>query len=430
MNPSFFLKEEFGDLRKRLLFVVLMIIVYRIGVHIPIPLVDINKITTSFDSDNIGIFSLFNLFSGGALSKVSIFSLGIMPYISSSIIIQLLSTIWDPLLQLSKEGNIGKKKISQYTRYLTVLLSFFQAIGMAKFILNATDSNFNLLLCYTTVIVTLVSGTMFLMWIGEQITENGVGNGISLLIFTSIVSSIPRIIVSTLEKARQGEIYIFSLFVMLFIFGIVIFFVVYMEGSQRRITINYARRQQGGKMYAPHVTYLPLKINISGVIPPIFASSLVLFPTTLIQWFDNKSNLLNSIKILLLPGKPLYLFLFGLSIVFFSFFYTSLIFNHKDTADNLKKSGGFITGIRPGENTAFYIKNITFRLTIIGSIYLVLVSLLPEFLVLFTNVPFYFGGTSLLIVVVVVIDFISQIQTRLISYKYDSLIKRSKFNFF
>ncbi|HFL8824226.1 MAG TPA: preprotein translocase subunit SecY [Candidatus Azoamicus sp. OHIO1] len=416
------------DLKKRLFFVVFILIIYRAGAHIPVPLIEVSRVMNAFSDESSGIFSLFNLFSGGALSKVTIFSLGIMPYISASIVMQLLSTVWEPMEKLKKEGDIGRRKISEYTRYFTVILSTFQAIAMARFMVGISVIDNMNVIYYFLIVITLVVGTMFLMWLGEQITENGIGNGISLIIFTSIVSNIPRTTVTTLEKVRQGEInVVFLLFFLILLCG-VIFFVVFIERAQRKIIVNYARRQQGRKMYAAQSTYLPLKINMSGVIPPIFASSVILFPVTLIQWLDNSSTnlFLNNVKLLISPGKPLYIMVFGFSIVFFCFFYTSLIFNSNDTAENLKKSGGFISGIRPGDQTAHYISKIVAKLTTIGALYLVIVSLLPEFLILFTNIPFYFGGTSILIIVVVVMDFISQIQTKLISYQYDGLMKKSK----
>ncbi len=430
MNSKLF--YENSDLRNRILFVVFSLLIYRIGTHIPVPIVNIENIMNRFSVDNTGIFSLFNLFSGGALSKVTIFSLGVMPYISASIIVQLLSTIWQPLQNIRKEGKSGQKKLSEYTRYFAVLIATFQAFGMSKFMIDLSGLEEVTILHYFIVILTLIVGTMFLMWLGEQITENGIGNGISLIIFAGIVSGIPRTIVSTLEKVRQGEIYVFSILLLLALFFLVIFFVVYIEMAQRKILVNYAKRQQGRRLYSAQSTYLPLKINMAGVIPPIFASSLILLPITILQWFDfvNLDNIFADLKLLLYPGKPLYIFLFGLFIVFFCFFYNNLIFNPKETADNLKKSGGFIAGIRPGDQTAIYINAIVIRLTSIGAVYLTIVSLLPELLVLFVNVPFYFGGTSLLIIVVVIMDFISQIQARLISYKYDNLIKRSKLKSF
>lgn len=419
---------EVNDLRKRILFVIFILLVYRIGSHIPIPLFNIKEIMNSFSEENAGIFSLFNLFSGGALSKVTIFSLGIMPYISASIIIQLLGSVWEPIKKLKKEGEPGKAKTSDYIRYLTVILSMVQAFAMAKYLLSISILNNSIIFHYLLIIFTLVSGTVFLVWLGEQINEKGIGNGISLIIFTSIASNIPRTIGSSLDKLRQGEINIIAMLIFLAMLIMIIFFVVFMERAQKKIFINYAKRQQGRRMYASQTTYLPLKINMSGVIPPIFASSIVLFPMTLMQWFDQTSGnmFFYNLKTMLLPGKPLYIFLFGTAIIFFCFFYTNLVFNSKETAENLKKSGGFISGIRPGTQTSIYINKVVNKLTILGAIYLTFVSLLPEFLVLFANIPFYFGGTSLLIVVVVIMDFISQVQTKLISYKYDGFVKKYK----
>jgi len=415
-----------SDLKKRIFFVVLILFIYRMGSHVPVPFLDVKQILNSFSEENVGIFSLFNLFSGGALSKVTIFSLGVMPYISASIIVQLLAAVWEPMKKLRKEGDIGRRKISDYTRYLSVFLSTIQAIAMSKYLLSLSGLGSIIFLHYLVVIITLVSGTLFLVWLGEQINEKGIGNGISLIIFTSIVSNIPRSIGSSLDKLRQGEINIFAMFIFLVVLVLIVFFIVFVERAQRKILVNYAKRQQGRRMFAAQTTYLPLKINMSGVIPPIFASSVVLFPITLMQWFDQASGSMffYNLKSMLLPGKPLYIFLFGVAIIFFCFFYTNLVFNSKETADNLKRSGGFIPGIRPGSQTSVYIDKIVNKLTLIGALYLTFVSLLPEFLVLFADIPFYFGGTSLLIVVVVIMDFISQVQTKLISYKYDGLMKK------
>lgn len=431
MDLNFIIKDSSNDLRNRLLFVFFILLIYRIGSHIPIPLVDARQVFNAFSNDNSNIFGLFNLFSGGALSKITIFSLGIMPYISSSIIIQLLSMVWDPLIRLKKDGNLGKKKMSEYTRFLTVFLSGFQAIAMANFMLSFYVGNL-IFLHYLVVIITLMSGTMFLMWLGELINEHGIGNGISLIIFTSIISNIPRSIGSTLEKIRQGELSIFVMCIFLFILFFVIFLVIFVEKAQKKITINYPKRQQGRKIYAAQTTFLPFRINMAGVIPPIFASSLILFPITLIHWVNPGLDnfFLSNIRDIISPGSISYLFLFGFFVIFFCFFYTSLVFASNETADNLKKSGGFIHGIRPGENTAMYLDSVVMRLTFIGSLYLCFVSLLPEVLVTFFNVPFYFGGTSLLIVIVVIMDFISQVQSKMISYKYDGIMKKYKSNNF
>lgn len=432
MNAKFLEKNGMNDLKNRLFFVLMILIVYRLGAHIPVPLLDARQIFSSFSEDEAGIFSLFNLFSGGALSKITIFSLGIMPYISSSIIIQLLSAVWAPMIKLKKDGEFGRKKMTDYTRLLTVFLSAFQAIAMSKIMLtiSATD-NLNFL-HYLVVVMTLVSGAIFLMWLGELINEIGIGNGMSLIIFTSIVSNLPRSIGSILEKVRQGDMNVFVILFFLLILFLVIFLIIFVERAQKKIIVNYPKRQQGRKVFAAQTTYLPFKINMAGVIPPIFASSIILFPVTLIQWIDpNSSNfILNGIRYLITPGQIPYLCLFSVAIIFFCFFYTSLVFTSNETADNLKKSGGFITGVRPGDSTAIYIDNVVKRLTIIGSIYLTFVSLLPEFLVAFLDVPFYFGGTSLLIIIVVIMDFISQVQSKMISYKYDGLIKKYKMSGF
>lgn len=406
----------------------IILIAYRIGAHIPIPLLDTKQIINAFSEEKSGILSLFNLFSGGALLKVTIFSLGIMPYISSSIIVQLLSFVWDPLKKLRKEGTLGKKKLSEYTRYFTVILSTVQAVVMSKFIINISLIKEVSLLNYLVVIITLVAGTLILMWLGEKINEKGIGNGISLIIFTSIVSNIPKTVGSTLEKLRQDEINIIytTLFTLFLILTILV--IIYVEKAQRQIQISYPKRQEGRKIYSAQSTYLPFKINMAGVIPPIFASSMILLPITIMQWLEPNinNNILYRIKTMIMPGSIFYIMAFGALIVFFSFFYNNLVFNPDETADNLKKSGGFIPGIRPGEQTSNHIKKIINKITFIGSLYLALVSLMPEILVAFTNIPFYFGGTSLLIVIVVIMDFISQVQTRMISYKYDNLIKKHK----
>lgn len=429
MSSDIFERPRMNDLRTRLFFVVLILFIYRVGVHIPIPLLNVKQIMNSFSNDSAGIFSLFNLFSGGALSKVTIFSLGIMPYISASIVIQLLASVWDPIKKIKQDGENGRSKISNYIRYLTLILSTLQSLVMSRFMLSISLIDDISILHYIVVVTSLVSGTLFLMWLGEQINEKGIGNGVSLIIFISIVSNIPRSVGSSLEKLRQGEINIIAMFAFLSVLVLVVLFVVFVERAQRKILVNYAKTQQGKRMFASQSTYLPLKINMAGVIPPIFASSIVLFPATLMQWFDqsNSVSFFHTINFLLMPGKPLYIFFFGISIVFFCFFYTSLVFSSKDMADNLKKSGGFISGIRPGAQTSLFIDKVVSKLTFIGALYLTLVSLLPELLVLFASIPFYFGGTSLLIVVVVIMDFISNVQTKLISYKYDNLMKKYKF---
>ena len=421
-----------NDLTRRLLFVIIILTIYRIGAHIPIPLVDTKHVLDSFSDINKNIFSMFNLFSGGALTKVTIFSLGIMPYISSSIIIQLLTSIWHPLKKIQKEGSSGKKKLSSYTRYLTLLLATIQATAMSNFILNTSITNNFGILHYLVVILTLVSGTLLLMWLGEQINEKGIGNGISLIIFTSIISNIPRTIGNSMEKLRQGEISFFIMIFFIIILILIIFLIIIIERAQRKIFINYPKKQQGRKIYAAQTNYLPFKINMANVLPPIFASSMILFPITGLKWINNTINIsfLDYWLNLFTPGNILYIITFTSLIIFFSFFYNNLIFNAKETSDNLKKSGGFISGVRPGDQTASYIERIINNLTYIGSLYLCIVCIIPEIIVLITNIPFYFGGTSLLIIVVVIMDFIGQIQGRLISHKYDNLIKKNKYKKF
>jgi preprotein translocase subunit SecY len=378
-------------------------------------------------SGNRDIFSLFNLFSGGALARLTLFALGVMPYISASIIMQLLTVVWPYMEQLKKEGQSGRRKISQYTRYGTLVLASVQAFGMARYLANSGIALETGFVYYFTATLTLVCGTMFLMWLGEQITERGIGNGISMIIFSGIVAGLPGAVVNTVERVRQGEMQAIGLILLCIMLVAVVGFVVFVERGQRRITVNYARRQQGRKIYAAQKSHLPLKLNMAGVIPPIFASSIILFPATISQWFGKSQHLswLSDIGLALSPGQPLYILFFAAAIIFFCFFYTALVFNPKDTADNLKKSGGYIPGIRPGEQTCQYIDKVMTRLTIIGSIYITGVSLLPEFLVLGWNVPFYFGGTSLLIIVVVVMDFMAQVQAHMISHQYDSLMKKA-----
>ena len=423
-----------AELRKRLFFVLLAIMVFRLGSYIPVPGIDPAKLSVFFQSQENTILGMFNMFSGGALQRFTIFALGVMPYISASIIFQLLSAVIPQLEELKKEGEAGKRKITQYTRYATFFLAMFQSMGIAKYMASQglVLDGLPVAVFYISTVVTLTTGSIFLMWLGEQMSERGIGNGISMLIFAGIVAGLPAAISNTFEQTRQGNL---SLIVLLFIVVIVFAvtaFVVFMERAQRRITINYAKRQQGRKMYAPQSSHLPLKINMAGVIPPIFASSLMLFPATISTWFGSGDNLgwLAEIGMALQPGQPLYVVVFSIAIIFFCFFYTALVFNPKDTADNLKKSGAFIPGIRPGEQTAKYIDNIMSRLTLVGAIYITLVCLLPTFLMQFWSVPFVFGGTSLLIVVVVVMDFISQIQSHLMSSKYDSLLKKANISGF
>lgn len=421
------------ELKHRLLFVLIGIIVFRLGSYIPVPGINPQGLAQFFGQHDNSILGMFNMFSGGALSRFTVFALGVMPYISASIIFQLLSSVVPSLEELKKEGESGKRKITQYTRYATFALALFQSLGIAKFMAaqGLVLAGVSPLMFYITAAVTLTTGSMFLMWLGEQMTERGVGNGISMLIFSGIVAGLPTAIAHTLEQTQRGEL---SLVVLLFIVIIVLAvtaFVVYVERAQRRITVNYARRQQGRKMYAPQTSHLPLKINMAGVIPPIFASSILLFPATLGQWFGTGSlSFLGKLGLALSPGQPLYLVIFAIAIIFFCFFYTALVFNPKDTADNLKKSGAFIPGIRPGEQTAKYIDATMSRLTLVGSIYITAVCLLPMILMQFWTVPFYFGGTSLLIVVVVIMDFIAQVQSHMMSTKYDSLLKKANLTSF
>jgi len=376
---------------------------------------------------------MFNMFSGGALGRLSVFALGIMPYISASIIIQLLSSVWSKLEQLKKEGEAGRRKITQYTRQLTLVLATFQAAGIAVALQQQRIGNVSVVidpgpLFMVTAVVTLVTGTMFLMWLGEQVTERGIGNGISIIIFAGIVAGLPAAVAGTMELARTGELQWFTVLILFILALAVTFFVVFVERGQRRITVNYAKRQQGNKLYQGGTSHLPLKVNMAGVIPPIFASSIILFPATLGGWVGSAGEGMEWIKDIastLSPGQPLYVLCYALAIIFFCFFYTALVFNPKDTADNLKKSGAFIPGVRPGEQTAKFIDAIMSRLTLAGAIYITAVCLLPEFLILYWNVPFYFGGTSLLIVVVVVMDFMAQVQAHMMSHQYDGLMKKA-----
>lgn len=426
-SPTFTKKNGFAELKSRLLFVLIAVIVYRLGAHVPVPGLDPVKLASLFHSQQNGIIGLFNMFSGGALSRFTVFALGVMPYISASIIIQLLTAVVPALEEIKKEGEAGQRKINQYTRYGTLFLAFFQAVGVSKMLaaqgiaLNPTVGFFLI------AAVTLTTGTMFLMWLGEQITEKGIGNGISLIIFSGIVSGLPSAIGRTLEQVRQGQMQVITLLLVVVMILLITGFVVFVERAQRRITINYAKRQQGNKLYAAQSSHLPLKINMAGVIPPIFASSIILFPATLASWFGNTGSYswLNAIALWLQPGQPLYLLIFVAAVVFFCFFYTAVVFNPRDTADNLKRSGAFIPGIRPGEQTARYIDTVMTRLTLVGAGYIALVSLLPQFMITAANVPFYFGGTSLLIIVVVIMDFIAQVQAHLMSLQYESLFKKS-----
>jgi preprotein translocase subunit SecY len=386
-----------------------------------------------FDQQKGTIIDMFNMFSGGALKRVAVFALGIMPYISASIIIQLMTVVWPKMEQLKKEGEAGRRKLSQYTRYFTVVLALFQALGVALALQRQQVGGVSVVIdpgpaFVMTAVITLVTGTLFLMWLGEQVTERGIGNGISIIIFSGIVAGLPRAVGGSLELARTGELQPLTV---LFLFALVVVvtgLVVFVERGQRRITVNYAKRQQGRQVYAAQTSHLPLKINMAGVIPPIFASSIILFPATLAGWFANNgggTNWLQSLTAALSPGQPVYVLVYATAIIFFCFFYTALVFNPKETAENLKKSGAFVPGIRPGEQTAKYVDTVMTRLTLLGAVYVTLVCLLPEFLIVNLNVPFYFGGTSLLIVVVVVMDFIAQLQAHLMSHQYEGLMKKA-----
>ncbi|NQZ54845.1 MAG: preprotein translocase subunit SecY [Piscirickettsiaceae bacterium] len=423
---------KFGELKARLLFVLGALLVYRIGTFIPVPGIDPAALAVMFDQQKGTILDMFNMFSGGALSRLSVFALGIMPYISASIIMQLLSVVHPKLAQMKKEGAAGKRKITQYTRYGTLVLATFQALGIAVALESQSAAGIGVVIdpgmaFRLVTVITLVTGTMFLMWLGEQITERGIGNGISLIIFAGIVAGLPAAIGGTLELARTGQIHTFLLITLIILALAVTAFVVFVERAQRRIPVHYAKRQQGRKMMAGQVTHLPLKLNMAGVIPPIFASSIILFPATIAGWFGTSTGMswLQDISTLMSPGQPLYVMAYALAIIFFCFFYTALVFNPKDTAENLQKSGAFIPGIRPGEQTVKYIDGIMGRLTLAGAIYITSVCLLPEFLILYWNVPFYFGGTSLLIIVVVVMDFVSQVQSHMMSQQYESLMKKT-----
>ncbi|SDH72202.1 preprotein translocase subunit SecY [Pseudomonas panipatensis] len=416
-----------SELWARLRFLFLAIIVYRIGAHIPVPGINPDRLAALFRQNEGTILSLFNMFSGGALERMSIFALGIMPYISASIIMQLMTAISPQLEQLKKEGESGRRKISQYTRYGTVILALVQAIGMAVGLGSQGVSFSNDFGFYFVAVTTFVAGALFMMWLGEQITERGVGNGISMLIFSGIVAGLPRAVGQSFESARQGDINIFALIAVGLLAVAIIAFVVFIERGQRRIAVHYAKRQQGRKVFAAQTSHLPLKVNMAGVIPAIFASSILLFPASLGAWFGQSEGLgwLQDIAQAIAPGQPLNILLFSAGIVFFCFFYTALMFNPKDVAENLKKSGAFIPGIRPGEQSARYIDGVLTRLTMFGALYMTAVCLLPQFLVVAAHVPFYLGGTSLLIVVVVVMDFMAQVQSHLVSHQYESLMKKA-----
>ncbi len=421
------------ELKQRLLFVFLALVVFRIGTHIPVPGIDPVALAEMFKQAQGSIVDLFNMFSGGALERFSVLALGVMPYISASIIMQLMTTVVPTLEQLKKEGEAGRRKITQYTRYATVGLAVFQALGIA-FALEGQRVAGGVPVVIepgigfkVVTVVTLVTGTMFLMWLGEQMTERGIGNGISLIIFAGIVAGLPKAIGGTLELARTGAFSVPVVIMLFFLAVIVTAFVVFVERGQRRITVNYAKRQMGRQVYAAQSSHLPFKVNMAGVIPPIFASSLILFPATLGSWFSQGESMrwLKDIATTLSPGQPVYVLLYAGAIIFFCFFYTALMFNPKETAENLKKSGAFVPGIRPGDQTAKYIDGVMSRLTLAGALYVTVVCLLPEFLIVKWNVPFYFGGTSLLIIVVVCMDFMAQIQAHLMSHQYESLLKKA-----
>lgn len=422
--------SKMGELKSRLLFVLGALVVYRLGAHIPVPGIDPDVLAKLFQSQSGGILGMFNMFSGGALSRFTVFALGIMPYISASIIMQLMAAVSPKLEQLKKEGEAGRRTITKWTRYGTVVLAAFQALGIAIALEGQPGLVLEPGLAFRLIaMITLVSGTMFIMWLGEQITERGIGNGISIIIFAGIVAGLPKAVGSTAEMVNTGAFSVPLGFFLLVATVLVTALVVFVERGQRKITVNYAKRQVGNKVYGGQTTHLPLKLNMAGVIPPIFASSIILFPATLAGWFGSSEKMywLKDVATALSPGQPIYILFFATAIVFFCFFYTALQFNPKDTADNLKKSGAFVPGIRPGDQTAKYIDRIMGRLTLVGAAYITLVCLLPEFLILKFNTPFYFGGTSLLIIVVVTMDFMSQVQSHLMSQQYEGLLKKANF---
>ena len=421
---------KFGDLRNRLVFLLLALVVYRVGAHIPVPGIDPGQLKELFKGQQGGILNLFNMFSGGALSRFTVFALGIMPYISASIIMQLLTYVVPTFEQMKKEGESGRRKVTQYTRYGTLGLALFQSMGIAV----ALESSPGLVLdpgfaFRMTAVFSLTAGTMFLMWLGEQITERGLGNGISILIFAGIAAGLPSALGGLMELVRTGAMSTLIAIVIVAVVVLVTYFVVFVERGQRKILVNYARRQVGNKVYGGQSSHLPLKLNMAGVIPPIFASSIILLPATVVGWFSTGESMrwLKDIANTLTPGQPIYVLLYASAIIFFCFFYTALVFNSRETADNLKKSGAFIPGIRPGDQTARYIDKILVRLTLAGAVYITFVCLLPEFLILKYNVPFYFGGTSLMIIVVVTMDFMAQVQNYMMSQQYESLLKKANF---
>jgi len=425
------MRQGLSELWGRIIFLFVALVVFRFGAHVPVPGINPVKLAQLFEQNKDTILSLFNMFSGGALERMSILALGIMPYISASIIMQLMTTV-DPRLEaLKKEGEAGRRKINQYTRYGTLILALVQAVGMCSGLVSQGITLSTGIAFFIPAVVSLVAGAMFLMWLGEQITERGIGNGISMLIFAGIVAGIPSAIGMSLEATRQGEMSMLALLILFILAIVVVGAVIFMERAQRRITVNYAQRQQGRRMYAAQQSHLPLKINMAGVIPAIFASSLLLFPASIGQWFAQSPNpstaqrVIQDITLVLSPGQPLYLLLFAILIIFFCYFYTALMFNPKEVADNLKRSGAYIPGIRPGDQTAKYIDSVLTRLTLIGALYITAVCLMPMLLQVAFNVPFYLGGTSLLIVVVVVMDFMSQVQAHLMSHQYGSLMKKA-----
>ena len=415
------------ELKQRLLFVLGAIIVFRIGTFIPVPGIDPVALAAMFEQQRGTILDMFNMFSGGALERFSVFAIGIMPYISAAIIMQLLTAVSPKMEQLKKEGEAGRRKITQYTRYGTLALSAFQATGVAIALESQSVVIEPGMAFRITAITTLVTGAMFLMWLGEQVTERGIGNGISLIIYAGIVAGLPSAIGGSLELARTGQLHILTVLLLFTVVLMVTAFVVFVERGQRRLTVNYAKRQIGNKMYAGQSSHLPLKLNMAGVIPPIFASSIILFPATLGGWFGSAEGMiwLKDLSQTLSPGQPLYVFSYAIAIIFFCFFYTALIFNAREIADNLKKSGAFVPGVRPGKQTADYLDKVMSRLTLASAVYMTAVCLLPEFLILHFNVPFYFGGTSLLIIVVVTMDFMSQVQAHLMSHQYEGLMKKA-----
>ena len=430
--PSPGMLGNLSELKQRILFVLGALIVFRLGTHLPVPGVNPDAISALFEQTKGSIVDVFNMFSGGALNRLSIFALGVMPYISASIIMQMMTSVIPTLEQLKKEGEAGRRKITQYTRYFTVVLAVFQGVGISVAIESMQVAGSPAILIpgigfKIITAATLVAGTMFLVWLGEQITERGIGNGISLIIFASIVAGLPTAVAGTLELARTGALQPMGV-LFLFVGAIAVtYFVVFVERGQRRITVNYAKRQQGRKMLAGQSSHLPLKLNMAGVIPPIFASSLILFPASIGSWFGQAEGMswLTDITTKLQPGEPIYTLAYGGMIIFFCFFYTAMVFNPNEIADNLKKSGAFIPGIRPGVQSAKYIDNVVSKLTLVGAVYITFVCLIPEFLIVNWNVPFYFGGTSLLIIVVVTMDLISQVQSHLMSRQYESILKKS-----